>query len=214
MAATVPGLSIESVTTDTASAYSAVLAISGCSYVKLRIRNSNSTLYLDIGNNFSGSQNTDFYSATFSISSSGSTIHIFVSGKIIFIVASTAQVFMVGRLTSIVDGSEIEIYSNGNLTSGTTNRIALSATTNISYSATLLTLSNSQKSALPSSTYFLAETFISPNSIQTLKAPYVNNGHGPYYIAAPDGATLAAGTRLTNGTESFLCTYTSIAWRL
>lgn len=199
----VPTLSIISEGKDTDAWYDANLSIAECSNLKLRIHNNNSTTFHFVcGANLSGTSEIAYYDKTLSLTSNV-TIRLLISDGMYFFKSLASF----GRLTSIVDGSKIQVYGPGDIT-----RVAIGGTSYASITTAVPSISTAQANTLPANTAFLAEGVMSTDSNAAIKAPYGLNGRGPYSFAS--ASSFAVGSVISNGTDYFYRYATGLAIRV
>lgn len=204
--ATVPGLSISTINSDTEAAYSADIAISGCSNVAIRIYNSSTSIFIRVGANLDGSANVSYYTQSQTVNT-GFTTRFCLSAGMTFI--RHGGVLVIGRLAATLDDSEIEIFgsgSAGNLRQGTGNKTYSTMT------VVAPSISTQQAATLPANTIFLGEGIVAPDNAYAVSGPYLLNGHGPYGLRA--SATMPAGVIISNGREYFYLSAATLAWRI
>ena len=199
----VPTLSIINVDNDTNAWYTATLSIAECSNLKLKIHNNNSTTFHFVcGANLSGSADSAYYDKTLSLTSNV-TIRLLISDGMYFFNSLASF----GRLTSMVDGSKIQVYGPGDIT-----RVATGGTSSANITTAVPSITTTQANTLPANTAFLAEGVMSTDSNAAIKAPYVLNGHGPYSFAS--ASSFAVGSVISNGTDYFYRYATGLAIRV
>ena len=201
-AATVPGITLDVVNTDTTSAYSADYSFSGV-ISKIRLYNSSNSAKIRIGTNLGGTSNTDYVENTIGYinNSAGTTLRVCITSGSMFIGQCVILI-----LTSMADGSNIEVFGYG-----TTHRVVGTGGTTYAVSITVPKISDTQAATLPGNTVFLAEGILNTAS-PSAKAPYLLNGHGPYSWST--GTSFGSQAIISNGSEYFFLYSSNYAFRL
>lgn len=194
-----------SVTTDTNATYDAIYTIAGFDYLKLHIYNNGSIFWIEAGSGFGTSSH---YKAASSISLTNSSEKyclMTITQDMVFCLTSSASLISVGKLTSMVDGSKIEIAGLDS-----TYGAALAADTALAgVVMDIPVIGSEQAGQLPGDTFFVSEGIM--RSSPANKAPYLLNGHGCYGV---NPSRVIRGTILSNGSDTFMMLTGTVGLRL
>ena len=178
LVSTVPNLSIYDVTVDRVGAYDAVLRITDTDYCYCRVDASTYPGYINFRFGIGPSVSNGTDSGNVQISSSDKFMEVVAADSLTFFVFAGNGVMFSGHLVSAVDGSDIEVYGFG----GGTIRHPVSDSAYDNMSASIPPLGSAQLTVMAYGEYYLGEGVCYGNTEETAKAPWLHEGHGPYYI--------------------------------
>ena len=208
IAASFPGITLLSITTDSSGTYDALYTVQGCTTGVLRLGNFNSNSNRDFivsfgvdpatANNYGRKQlkvgmNNGAGVSLSIINTDG--IYVFRN-----YVETANHCLWFGILHSKLDNSTIEVVFANSM-----DGVVLNSENDFkgAFVPKYNLWGDAQKAALTGNTYMLCETVMTTNSAYATKAPYLVNGHGPYTVYS--GETLPGfGAIFTNGTDYFV----------
>ena len=213
--ATVPNLSLYDEPTDTDNTYEAIIRITNTDYCYMNVylRPSSSSRYLKLSWGTGSTVQNGSNDGDSLVNTTGLTVEVVNSDGVLIFRKGSKLPFWFGHITSAVDQSSHEFYGWSNSSGSPTVRHPVSDSAAEQFSFTIPAIGSNQASALDSGEYYLGEGVLYGNTANTIKAPYLINGNGPYFMNGNPEPSIGVYDD-HRGNAFYHCGYNNFAMRL